>query len=141
MSLVLNLFLEVFYWLIYCKSKSIISDSQIIFKVICFFNNSCVTPFLIFRKVLFPPWQCYDNLDNIPKCANLSAKMIYRVRHKNVNIFHKNISCVIVLLSTCCKTYCFAFQKRRFCTVKAALLQRKTYAFAMPNRNCHFLKK
>ncbi|BAR96809.1 hypothetical protein PI172_2081 [Prevotella intermedia] len=27
------------------------------------------------------------------------------------------------------KTYCFALQKRRFCTVKAAVLQRKTYAF------------
>ena len=37
-----------------------------------------------------------------------------------------------------CKTYCFAFQKHRFCTVKAALLQRKTYAFAMPNRNYRF---
>ena len=37
-----------------------------------------------------------------------------------------------------CKTYCFAFQKRRFCTVKAALLHRKTYAFAMPKRNYRF---
>ena len=37
-----------------------------------------------------------------------------------------------------CKTYCFAFQKRRFCTVKAAVLHRKTYAFAMPNRNYGF---
>jgi|GEM_PF-3272710 len=39
------------------------------------------------------------------------------------------------------KTYCFAFQKRRFCTVKAALLQRKTYAFATSKRSLHFLKK
>ena len=37
-----------------------------------------------------------------------------------------------------CKTYCFAFQKRRFYTVKAALLHRKTYAFAMPKRNYRF---
>ena len=37
-----------------------------------------------------------------------------------------------------CKTYCFAFQKRRFCTVKAAVLQCKTAAFAMSNRNCYF---
>ncbi len=37
-----------------------------------------------------------------------------------------------------CKTYCFAFQKHRFCTVKAALLQRKTYAFATSKRNYHF---
>ncbi|SUB94853.1 Uncharacterised protein [Prevotella intermedia] len=36
------------------------------------------------------------------------------------------------------KTYCFAFQKRRFCTVKAAVLQRKTYTFATSNRNYHF---
>ena len=36
------------------------------------------------------------------------------------------------------KTYCFAFQKRRFCTVKAAVLHRKTYAFATSNRNYHF---
>ncbi|PDP59684.1 hypothetical protein CLI71_08650 [Prevotella intermedia] len=36
------------------------------------------------------------------------------------------------------KTYCFAFQKRRFCTVKAAVLHCKTYAFAMPNRNYRF---
>ena len=40
-----------------------------------------------------------------------------------------------------CKTYCFAFQKRRFCTVKAAVLHRKTYAFAMPKRNYRFLTK
>ena len=40
-----------------------------------------------------------------------------------------------------CKTYCFAFQKRRFCTVKAALLQRKTAAFAMPKRSYQFLRE
>ena len=39
----------------------------------------------------------------------------------------------------CCKTYCFAFQKRRFYTVKVAVLQRKTAAFAMPKRSYHFL--
>ena len=38
-----------------------------------------------------------------------------------------------------CETYCFAFQKRRFCTVKVALLERKTAAFAMPKRNYRFL--
>ena len=37
------------------------------------------------------------------------------------------------------KTYCFALQKRRFYTVKAALLPSKRAAFAMPNRNYHFL--
>ena len=40
-----------------------------------------------------------------------------------------------------CKTYCFAFQKRRFCTIKAAVLHRKTYAFAMPKRNYRFSTK
>ena len=40
-----------------------------------------------------------------------------------------------------CKIYCFAFQKRRFCTVKAAVLHRKTYAFAMPKRNYRFSTK
>ncbi|ATV53938.1 hypothetical protein CTM50_11875 [Prevotella intermedia] len=47
--------------------------------------------------------------------------------------------CVTALLSTFCKTYCFAFQKRRFCTVKAAVLHRKTYAFATSKRSYHFL--
>ena len=39
----------------------------------------------------------------------------------------------------CCETYCFAFQKRRFCTVKVAVLHCKTAAFAMPKRSYHFL--
>ena len=56
----------------------------------------------------------------------------------SVNIFHKYNYCVTVFLSAHYKTYCFAFQKRRFCTVKAAVLRCKTYAFAMPNRNYHF---
>ena len=55
-----------------------------------------------------------------------------------VNIFHKNIYYLTILLSVYYKTYCFAFQKRRFCTVKAAVLHCKTYAFAMPNRNYRF---
>ncbi|ATV29182.1 hypothetical protein CTM63_08575 [Prevotella intermedia] len=60
---------------------------------------------------------------------------------KSVNIFRKYISCLTCLLSTLCKTYCFAFQKRRFCTVKAALLPSKRAAFAMPNRNYRFLNE
>ena len=58
---------------------------------------------------------------------------------KDVNIFRKRIYCVTVLLSMLCKTYCLALQKRRFCTVKVALLPSKRAAFAMPNRNCRFL--
>ena len=37
------------------------------------------------------------------------------------------------------ETYCFAFQKRRFYTIKAAVLQRKTAAFTMSKRSYHFL--
>ncbi len=61
--------------------------------------------------------------------------------YKNVNIFHRHSSCVILLLLRRYKTYCFAFQKRRFCTVKAAVLHRKTAAFAMPKRSYHFLRE
>ncbi|PIN27767.1 hypothetical protein CUC04_10635 [Prevotella intermedia] len=56
----------------------------------------------------------------------------------SVNIFHKRIYRVTILLSMRCKTYCFAFQKRRFCTVKAAVLHCKTAAFAVSNRNYRF---
>ena len=38
---------------------------------------------------------------------------------KSVNIFYKRIYRVTIYLSMRCKTYCFAFQKRLFCTVKA----------------------
>ncbi|PIN27672.1 hypothetical protein CUC04_09980 [Prevotella intermedia] len=59
-------------------------------------------------------------------------------RHKCVNIFYKHTYRITTLLSTHCKTYCFTFQKSRFCKVKAALLRCKTYDFAMPNRNYRF---
>ena len=39
------------------------------------------------------------------------------------------------------ETYCFALQKRRFCTVKAAVLHRKTAAFVTPKRSYHFLRE
>ena len=38
---------------------------------------------------------------------------------KRVNIFRKRNYHINISLSTHCKTYCFAFQKRLFCTVKA----------------------
>ncbi|BAR97156.1 hypothetical protein PI172_2428 [Prevotella intermedia] len=38
-------------------------------------------------------------------------------------------------MSMFCKTYCFACQKRLFCTVKAYVLQRKRAAFAS-SHNC-----
>jgi len=43
----------------------------------------------------------------------------WKVSGKSVNIFRKRNYYVIPLLSMRCKTYCFAFQKRLFCTVKA----------------------
>ena len=69
-----------------------------------------------------------------------SPPYIYKGKdnNKSVNIFRKNNCRVTLSVSMYYKTYYFAFQKRRFCTVKAALLQRKTYAFATSNRNYHF---
>ncbi len=39
------------------------------------------------------------------------------------------------------KTYCFAFPKRRFYTVKAAVLHCKRASFATSKRSYHFLRK
>ena len=61
-----------------------------------------------------------------------------KVDSRSVNIFHKRYHYITISFSKYCKSYCFTFQKRRFCMVKAALLHRKTAAFAMPNRNYHF---
>ena len=61
--------------------------------------------------------------------------------NKNVNIFHKQSYRATICLSTHYKTYCFTFQKRLFCTVKAQVLRRKTAAFATPKRSYHFLRE
>ena len=58
-----------------------------------------------------------------------------------VNIFHKHNYCITAYISALYKTYCFAFQKRRFCTVKAAVLQRKTYAFGKRKKKHWFSVK
>ncbi|PJI26275.1 hypothetical protein CTM58_11085 [Prevotella intermedia] len=63
---------------------------------------------------------------------------ISRTSHEAVNIFHTRNNRITTYAPTLYKTYCFAFQKRRFCTVKAAVLHRKTAAFATPNRNYRF---
>ncbi|PDP68872.1 hypothetical protein CLI70_04045 [Prevotella intermedia] len=56
-------------------------------------------------------------------CFNSEVKLhlIYIGKEGNmyVNIFHKQNYHITTSLSTLCKTYCFAFQKRLFCTVKA----------------------
>ena len=61
-------------------------------------------------------------------------------RRKSVNILRKGNCRVTTSLSMLCETYCLAFQKRRFCKVKAAVLRCKTAAFATPKRSCRFLK-
>ena len=56
-----------------------------------------------------------------------------------------NSPCVTHWLSTTTlwrsKTYCFALQKRRFCKVKAAVLQCKTYAFGKRKKKHWFSVK
>ena len=56
-----------------------------------------------------------------------------------------SLPCVTRWLSTTTlwrsKTYCFALQKRRFCKVKAAVLQRKTYAFGKQKKKHWFSVK
>ncbi|PJI21908.1 hypothetical protein CTM45_00485 [Prevotella intermedia] len=42
-----------------------------------------------------------------------------KTNDKSVNIFHKYNYYITICISMYCKTYCFAFQKRLFCTVKA----------------------
>ena len=42
--------------------------------------------------------------------------------NKSVNVFHKYTYYVTALLSECCKTYCFAFQRRLFCVPIVMLL-------------------
>ena len=52
--------------------------------------------------------------------------------------FHRRPYCVTHLLSTLPKPIVLHSKKRRFCKVKAAVLHRKTYAFATSNRNYRF---
>ncbi|MFC2457525.1 MAG: hypothetical protein ACFNQD_07930, partial [Prevotella intermedia] len=59
--------------------------------------------------------------------------------NKVVNIFQKHNNSVTRYTSIYYKTYCFAFQKRRFCKLKAAVLRCKTAAFVMPKHSCYFL--
>ena len=58
---------------------------------------------------------------------------------KDVKTFQKFIFSLIHLLSEHCKNGYFASKKWLFCTVKAALLHRKTAAFATSKRSYHFL--
>ena len=72
-----------------------------------------------------------------PSCP-YTLLYISRTSHEAVNIFYTRNYCITTSAPTLYKTYCFAFRKRRFYTVKAAVLHRKTAAFATPNRNYRF---
>ena len=75
-----------------------------------------------------------------PSCP-YTLLYIGRTSHEAVNIFRTRNNRITTYAPILYKTYCFALQKRRFCTVKAAVLHRKTAAFATPNRNYHFLSE
>ena len=47
--------------------------------------------------------------------------LLFKMRTNSVNIFRKRINRITILLSTCCKTYCFATQNSRFRSVKSKL--------------------
>ena len=90
-------------------------------------NNPCNAIHLHKRNVFATTLLCLDTLLYIGGKAQ-----------KDVNIFHKHVFRLTHSLSTHCETYCFAFQKRLFYTVKAQVLHRKRAAFAMPKRKYHF---
>ena len=58
---------------------------------------------------------------------------------KTVNIFYECERCVGCLLSVYYNDCYFVFQKRRFQMIKAAVLHRKTAAFATLKHSYHFL--
>ena len=90
--------------------------------------------------------QAISNIAAIYAAPSLQSRCTESVNRrkegkKYVNIFQQYIYFITLSLPAHCKTYCFAFQKRRFCTVKAAVLHRKTSAFATPKRSYHFLRE
>ncbi|PDP67469.1 hypothetical protein CLI70_10990 [Prevotella intermedia] len=54
--------------------------------------------------------------------TKISCNVAYYISgngERRVNIFHKHGCCITIYMSAFYKTYCFAFQKRLFCAVKA----------------------
>ena len=70
-----------------------------------------------------------------------SSFYMQKTADNSVNIFHKHNYHITISLSIHCKTCCFAFRNRPFCTVKAWFLCPKTTAFAMPKRSYRFLRE
>ncbi len=58
---------------------------------------------------------------------------------KRVNIFRKSFYCVIVSLSMCYKTYCFASQKSHFRNAKTQLLLFNRIIFTKQERFEYYL--
>ncbi|APW34267.1 hypothetical protein CTM58_04080 [Prevotella intermedia] len=72
-------------------------------------------------SILFQQLCTLNNATSTKSTKGCGNNVFYK-REKGksiVNIFHKRIYHITSSLSMRCKTYCFAFQKRLFCTVKA----------------------
>ncbi len=70
-----------------------------------------------------------------------SSFYMQKTADNSVNIFHKHNYHITISLSIHCKTCCFVFRNRPFCTVKAWFSYPKTTAFAMPKRSHRFLRE
>ncbi|PDP60232.1 hypothetical protein CLI71_06310 [Prevotella intermedia] len=72
-------------------------------------------------SILFQQLCTLSNTTSTKSTKGCGNNVLYkREKYKSVvNIFHRNIYRITTSLSIRCKTYCFAFQKRLFCTVKA----------------------
>ncbi|ATV52231.1 hypothetical protein CTM50_03710 [Prevotella intermedia] len=75
----------------------VVVRQSIFFYIQCLQNTSFSSALLLFYTLF-----------NIGKSDN-----------KSINIFRTRMYRVTISLSMLCKTYCFAFQKRLFCMVKA----------------------
>ncbi|GAB6975234.1 hypothetical protein JCM15124A_01410 [Prevotella falsenii] len=63
------------------------------------------------------PWRENALFEEREKNGKKPVKSV-KETNKNVKIFHKYNYRVTIYPPACYKTYCFAFQNRRFCTVK-----------------------
>ncbi|ATV29525.1 hypothetical protein CTM63_09815 [Prevotella intermedia] len=70
-------------------------------------------------NTLPPPIYYIGVLIKLQPLPHHTLLYIGKTGNKCVNIFHKHNYRITTCISKLCKTYCFAFQKRLFCTVKA----------------------
>ncbi len=66
-----------------------------------------------------PPIYYIGVLIKLQSLPHHTLLYIGKTGNRCVNIFRKHNYRITACISTFCKTYCFAFQKRLFCTVKA----------------------